>query len=69
MGAKHAGSYLSHGCRHCDSLAGAYFLNETITEAFTANLINSLPVIIELVRPSIEYMLLNAERDNLHWHD
>lgn len=66
---KRAGSYLSHGCSKCDALAGAFFLDEAITEALVANAVGSLPMIAAFRRPNIEYILLAADRDNSHWHD
>lgn len=66
---KSAGSYLSHGCPHCDALAGAFFLNESLTEVLAADRVEGLPVLAAFKRPNIEYVLLAAERDHMHWYD
>lgn len=66
---KSAGCYLSHGCPRCDALAGAFYLNESLIEAFAGDGVGSLPVLAAFKRPNIEYMLLTAKRDNLHWCD
>ncbi|QKD80091.1 hypothetical protein [Actinomyces marmotae] len=66
---KRAGYYLSHGCPNCDALAGAFFLDEAITEALVNNTVGRLPLIAAFRRPNLEYLLLAADRDNSHWYD
>ncbi|WP_194947951.1 hypothetical protein [Actinomyces trachealis] len=66
---KRGGSYLSHGCPSCDALAGAFFLDEAVTEALVDNKVGDLPSITTFRRPNIEYILLTADRDYSHWYD
>ncbi len=66
---KRGGSYLSHGCPSCDAIAGAFFLDEAVTETLVDNKVGDLPLIATFRRPNIEYILLAADQDHSHWYD
>lgn len=61
-------TYLSNGCIHCDAIFGQFFVAEEVMAVLAAGTVSSLPALITVQRPAIEWFALtglSATSDNL----
>ena len=58
--------YLSNGCGSCDALYGEFGLGEDLVGMQANGTLGSLPVLADIDRPELEWVLLAAEREGLY---
>jgi hypothetical protein len=44
-----SGTYISNGCQHCDTIQGAFYIDEVVTETVTATRVFNVDALVTLV--------------------
>jgi hypothetical protein len=55
-------SLLSSGCMRCDALFGPYFIDEEIMGILASDSVATMPIVVQLKRPQLEFFILDAMR-------